>query len=171
MIYFMQEMKGDILMKKALAIILSIMFVFTVTGCGSSNKENLKPKDVKDKYIAKKTELKDLPKYPGSILVYDNQSLWGDENCAYWSWTYVTTGSANEIIDFFEKEFVNLGYSISEKSTPGSKFFMRVEESDFYINSSSWDKENNKKLPDEVTPETPGREYEIIVNLDKWNNR
>lgn len=155
-------------MKKMLLAFLSIPLIFTLSACKA---ETTPTKAVGNKYVAEKAELKGLPVYPDARLVYDQESSWGDEDSSYWGWIYVTTASANEILDFFEKEFSNLGYKMTEKTTHGSIFFIRDEDNYIYIDNITWDKENTAKLPDEVTPETPGREYRIQVNLDKWKKK
>ena len=105
-------MKGGIKMKKMLLAFLSIPLVFTLSACTAKTTPT---KAVENQYVAEKAELKDLPVYPDARLVYDQESSWGGEDSSYWGWIYVTTAIANEILDFFEKEFSNLGYQMTEK--------------------------------------------------------
>lgn len=167
-------------MRKIIVLITSVVFIFILTACSCNNESkgsantktnSNKGNQVSEEYVPKKAELKKLPVYPGALLVYDNETKWSDENSDYWMWVYVTTGSGSEIIEFFKTELQNLGFEIGDASTMGKIFYLYTKDDEIYLENFSWDKSSYKKLPDEVNPDTPGRQYRIIVNLNKWNNR
>ena len=167
-------------MKKKIAIIMSIVLIFTLTGCGGNNKSNDSTKgnsnnDNENKVIEKENKPKhdfvpqkavpnNLPVYPDAILWSDTET-WTTEG-TNWMWLYNTTASANEIIDFFTTELQNLGFEIDPKFT-----FANYEE--FFVRDTTKTVEVGWMDDgiEDVNPDTSGRGYMIIVNLDKWNER
>jgi hypothetical protein len=146
-------------------------FLFILTGC-VNNENNLKPiKDETNDSVKKDSDLEtfipqkgvpnNLPVYPGAILVNDIIS-YGENN---WQWLYHTTASGNEIVDFFTVEFQNLGFEINTQNTFAAyeEFFVNTTNSTVSVYWLSID-----ELEGEVNPDTPGRSYAIVVNLNEW---
>lgn len=172
-------------MKKIAFLFTAFILVFALTACNSNiepnkpdnsnvnsssiidNETQVTEKDENtdhDNYIPKKAVPKNLPIYPDAILWGDMISF-GDNS---WQWLYTTTGSGNEIVEFFKTELQNLGFEIDEEYT-------YAEHEEFFVSTTNlviqvyWLDSDN--LTDEVNADTPERHYGIIVNLDEWDNR
>lgn len=169
-------------MKKIIVLIFSIMVIFVLTACSCNNKSkdpvNNNSNSNNDNgnqaieesdnteydYVPSKALPENLPIYPGATLWSDNET-WATEG-TNWMWFFNTTGSANEIVEFFTTEFQKLGFEIDENST-----FANYEE--FFVRDTTRTVEIGwlgSEIED-INPDTPGRGYMIIVNLDAWNKR
>ena len=157
-------------MKKVFAILLSIVLILTLTGCGDKDSTNVKKKKTSNNYVPIKAEPKGLPIYPGAVLNRDYEvTVVEDEDSTYWSWAYSTTGSAAEIIEYYKSELTKLGYTFEKEDIFDRYFTLTTTDSDIVVSYSSIYKSNRDTLPDEVDGDTPGRDYTIKINLDKWN--
>jgi len=115
--------------------------------------------------VPKKAVPDNLPIYPEAILWSDTISYGEGNN---WQWLYSTTGSGNEIVEFFTKELQNLGFEIDEEYTIAFREEFFVTTTDSVINVYWLDSDN---LTDDVTADTPNRHYGIIINLDEWKTQ
>ena len=164
-------------MRKSIFICCFIL-LFALTGCNSNNESNgpangnansnneSQVKETVDNtehenYMPQKAVPENLPIYPDAILSGDTAS-YGDNS---WQWLYSTTDSGNEIVEFFKTELQNLGFEINEDQTFAYREEFFVTTTDSVIQVYYLDSDN---LPDEVNPDTPGRHYGIVVNLDEW---
>jgi hypothetical protein len=167
-----------------IAILLSVIILtFALTACDSSNRaddsnaNNGSSIDDEtqvtestnntnhDNYVPKKAVPDNLPIYPEAILWSDTISYGEGNN---WQWLYSTTGSGNEIVEFFTKELQNLGFEIDEEYTIAFREEFFVTTTDSVINVYWLDSDN---LTDDVTADTPNRHYGIIINLDEWKTQ
>lgn len=170
---------------KKISILFFVIFLTSVlTACGGTNKsddnnvkndpnvinetqptESIDSTDY-DNYVPQKAVPDDLPTYPDAVLTSDIVSF--EENS--WQWLYSTTGSGNEIVEFFRTELQSLGFEIDEERTIANyeEFFVATTDSIIQI---YWLDSDNLSEIDAVTPDTPNRHYSIIVNLDKWEAR
>ncbi len=116
-------------------------------------------------YVPKKEFVKSVPIYPGAVIVDDTATTLNNmENC--WMWTFKSDASANEIVDFYERELEKLGYEVEYASAFQDSISLHI--TDYYITvQDSFDLWGLSDLPDEVDPDTPGRAFDITVNLDK----
>lgn len=160
-------------MKKALSTMIVFILLFTLTGCinnkedfNSSNRDQDQATETEkgvmsEEFVPRKAVPHNIPVYPGAILVNDIAS-YGDNS---WQWLYDTTGSGNEIINFFTTALRDLGLEINEEGTLAihEEFFVATTNS---VVSVYW--LNDDELGEGVNPDTPGRGYAIIVNLDEW---
>ena len=113
-------------MKKVFAILLSVVLIFTLTGCGDKDSTNVKKKKTSNNYVPIKVEPSGLPIYPGATLNRDYEvTVVEDEDSTYWSWAYSTTGSANEIIEYYKTELTKLGYTFKKEENSLKQFFRR----------------------------------------------
>ncbi len=158
-------------MRKAIFICCFIL-IFTLTACNSNNESQVA--ETTDNiehgsYVPQKAVPENLPIYPDATLSSDS-AFYGDDSWGNsWQWFYSTNASGNEIVEFFKTEFQNLGFEIDEEQTFANfeEFFVTTTESVIGVYWLSID-----EFPTEVdvNPDTPGREYAIVVNLDEWNN-
>lgn len=170
---------------RKLTIVCCFVLIFALTACGS-NKEPVEPangntnndgnggqiteptnNNEQESYVPEKAVPENLPIYPGAILWNDSIS-YGDNN---WMWLYSTTGSGNEIVEFFTTELLNLGFEIDADSTFAIHEEFGVTTADravivYWLGTSDLEIEE-----EDVDPDTPGRGYGIIVNFDVWNSR
>ncbi len=166
-------------MKKAIAILFSIILVFTLIGCGDKTPTTANKNKDSKKYIPEHSLPKDLPIYPGAVLnrgyevnVTDIDEETEEEiEVIHWAWTFSTTGSAREIIDFYKNELTELGYELKSETLHGNYFGLSTVDSDIHISYAIIGKSNSDSLPDLVMPDTPGRDYSIQIHPDKWKNR
>lgn len=166
-------------MKKTL-FICCLVLIFALAACSSKIKPNdptngnangdnggqgAEPTGHDDSaYKPEKAVPKNLPVYPGAVLTYEVPS-YGDKT---WQWFYSTTASGNEIVAFFVAEFQKLGFEIDGEATFAhyEEFFIVTTDSVVSVYWLSID-----DLPDEVVdPDTPGRDYAIVVNLNEWDD-
>ena len=169
---------------KKLIFICCFILLFVLTACNSNNdpnepaNSNANSNSISDNesqvietadntehenYVPQKAVPGNLPIYPDAILRGDAAS-YGDNS---WQWFYSTTDSGNEIVEFFKTEFQNLGFEINGDQTFAYREEFFITTTDLVIQVYYLDSDN---LPDEVNPDTPGRHYGIIVNLDEWND-
>lgn len=178
MIGLKQELKGEFILKKIYVTIISIVLIFVLTGCGGNNEKE-KPANIDstndnaskvteptdnirdENFVPQKAVPKDLPVFPGAILWFDSET-WAAEG-TNWMWFYNTTGSANQIVEFFTAELKNLEFEIDAFAL-GEEFSVRDVNG---LVNVGWIDDGIE----DVNPDTPGRGYMIIVNLDAWNNR
>ena len=167
---------------KKVVIVCCFVLIFALTACGgnkvpnepangNANNDNgdqiTEPSgdNEQEDYVPEKAVPKNLPVYPGAILW--NDSISGND----WMWLYSTTGSGNEIVEFFTTELQNLGFEIDADSTFAIYEEFGVTTKDrtvivYWLGTSDLEIEE-----EDVDPDTPGRGYGIIVNLDNWNSR
>ncbi|MDY6827693.1 MAG: hypothetical protein SVV67_11155 [Bacillota bacterium] len=175
-------------MKKLAVLFLVLFLTLSLTACGSANKTDDDSENTgatvidetestdsidntdnenNDKYVPQKAVPEDLPIYPGAILWSDSTSYGEDNN---WQWLYSTTGSGNEIVEFFIKELQNLGFEIDEEYTFANREEFFVTTTDLIVQVYWLDSDNLSEV-DAVTADTPNRHYSIVVNLDEWEAR
>lgn len=107
---------------------------------------------------------KNLPIYPDSNMTLTLPSFTGENIRTWW---FDSPASGNEIVEFYITELKNLGLEIDEDYTyvDDATFEVHtVNEVVTVINDES------QTFSSEVNPDTPGRNYIIAVNLDKWND-
>lgn len=163
-------------MKKRIVVCFLIL-ILALTACGgnadskepvNSKNENqitkTQDKTKQENYVPQKAVPKNLPVYPGATLFHDEMTFW--EN--HWIWDFYTTGSANEIIAFFETELKKMGYEILEGNFGADRHEFYLFAGLFDIQISNLDSE---KDPDKFNPDTPGRGYSILVNLESLEGR
>jgi hypothetical protein len=172
---------------KKLIFICCFILLFALTGCNSNNESN-EPSNGNSisgnesqvtetadntgqgSYVPQKAVPKNLPIYPGAILGSDfaffGPSDFGDNS---WQWNYIPNASGNEIVEFFRTEFENLGFEIDEDFTYalGEEFFVNTTDRIVAVYFLGGD---DVPAGVEVTADTPGRHYGIVVDLDKWND-
>ncbi len=153
---------------------MTVFIMIFLVGCGISddknnldeqlNEENNTEKQ-SEEYIPKKALPEGIPVYPGAILTGDIPSV-GDG----WQWLYKTTGSGNEILEFFIDSFQELGFEIDNDFTTANyeEFFVVTKDNTISV---YWLDSDSISDVDEVTPDTPNRHYSIVVDLTKWENR
>lgn len=162
-------------MRKIISIIC-IILIFTLTGCSfgkwSPYKEILKgiTEEVLDGvtdpdnsgYKSSKAVPKNLPVYPGAVLWSDSRGYGESE----WMWLYDTSGSGNQIVEFFTTELNKLGLKVDEEKALAFRetFFVMTED---YVVQVFWLGDDH--IDENTNEDTPNRGYGIIVNLDKWN--
>ncbi|HKK96349.1 MAG TPA: hypothetical protein VJ916_08570 [Anaerovoracaceae bacterium] len=172
-------------MKKFVILFATFILIFALTACSSddgsnesddSNVNNSSEMESEteaedsssevgdDNYVPEIAVPDGLPVYPDAIL-YNDLISYGDNS---WQWFYATTGSGNDIVEFFRTEFQNLGFAIDEEYTFAQReeFFATTADS---VISVYWLDSDN--LTDDVNEDTPERHYGIIVDLDGWNDR
>ncbi len=165
---------------RKMVFICCLILIFGLSACSSNNEPNepangnansdngsqvAETEHEDHGYEPNKAVPENLPIYPDAILTYDVAS-YGDNS---WQWLYNTTASGNEIVEFFKTEFQNLGFEIDGDGTFAyrEEFFIATTDSVISVYWLSID-----DLPDEdVNPDTSGRGYSIVVNLDQWNDR
>ncbi len=171
-------------MRKFIAIIMSIILVFTLTGCNSKNqfKDSDNPamdiiknqlKETVDQIQREDAGIDDinpeeilpnkLPIYPGSDMTltmpsyteYNSRTWWFDSNA-----------TGNELVEYFKTELQKLGIEIDEENTYARTFQIMVSTKAKVVMVQNDESEN---IAGDVNPDTPGRSYFVIVDLDKWN--
>ena len=159
------------LKKNGLGITLMIFLMIFMVGCVDNSNENVKEQEERQnevEYIEETEEYTPSEALPEGIPVYPGAILWGDtpsqEN---WQWLYTTTGSGNEIVDFFTRELTALGFAIDDEYTftYGDEFFISTKDG---IIGVYWLGDEAAK---NATPDTPNRGYGIIVDVEAWENR
>lgn len=185
-------------MKKLMYLILVVFLVFALAACGGKTSSTdptndnagggngsqvtepskpAEPADKNDKYTyePEKAPPKNLPVYPGAVMVYDSQATGYKYGENSWQWHYDTAASGNEIVAFFRAAFQDLGIPIDEDYTLANfeEFFIQTNTLDSRTASVGWlgyENSENKK-DDELSPDTKGRGYMILVDLDRWAER
>lgn len=178
-------------MRKILTLALAILLIFALAACGgktepvdSANNANgdngsqvTEPdnKPGADLFVPDKAPPKNLPVYPGAVMVYDLQATGYKYGENSWQWHYDTDASGNEIVAFFVAAFQDLGIPIDEQYTGANfeEFFIQTNTLDNRTASVGWlGYENSEnKNDDELTADTLGRSYMILVDLDRWKER
>ncbi len=183
-------------MKKLVYLVLVVLLVFALAACGDKTSSTeptgpadngsqvtepdnkpQEPADKNDKYTyePEKAPPKNLPVYPGANLVYDFQSTGYKYGENSGQWHYDTDASGNEIVAFFVAAFQDLGIPIDEDYTGANfeEFFIQTNTLDSRTASVGWlGYENSEnKNDDELSPDTKGRGYMILVDLDRWEER
>lgn len=163
-------------MKKIITVVVSIGFILALTGCTGNKTSDLDNNKVKNEETniiqSSKLPPKNLPVYPDAKRFGDVKSFTYAKN-TYLEWYYETSANAEEIVDFFKKEFQNLGLEIMPYGTyiQGSQFSVTAWEPGVQDKTiafvSNLESEN---LSDEIDGKTTERQYAIRINIDMWNN-
>jgi len=118
-----------------------------------------------EEYIPTKPLPEGLPVYPEAILINEIPSNEGS-----WQWLFQTTGSGREIMTFFINSLSELGFSIDNSATIANHEEFFVITADKTIRVYWLDSESIADI-DNVTPDTPNRNYAIFVDLNRWETR
>ena len=171
------------MMKKAI-LIWCFVFVFALTACSgnepsepsrSSANSNHESSEIEtEKATEKETEHindesdesvpKDLPIYPGSEMALALPT-YGFNGMVWW---FESPGSGKEIFDFYTTELKKAGLEINDEYSGLEGFTFEIHTVNEVVTVINNEAET---ISSEVTPDTPGREYIISVDFDKWNER
>lgn len=170
-------------MKKLMAMLLSVVLIFTLAGCKDNEKTEGTTDDIKTS--TKSTQTKVPSKYknyaiPKNIAIYPGAKRYGDVGYAvykddvYLKWHYQTNANATEIYEFYKTEFTNMGFEVEGLGTylADGTFAVMVWDpvkTDRILISISY--VDTEELPEDVTSDTSGRNYFVNVNIDIWNSR
>lgn len=106
---------------------------------------------------------------PDGLPVYPDAELWNDLPSfgeGVWQWLYQTTGSGNDIVDFFVDALQDIGFDIDSEDTYAfnEEFFITTADQVVRVYWLDGDEP-------EMDPDTPNRGYGIIVDLEGWEAR
>lgn len=168
-------------MKKIMKLILVLFLAIILLACKTEtptdqtgkadndvNKEVMQKEEVKDEsqeevYLPEHPIPKNLPVYPGAILVNDvaTTSFHGDAKHLYF---YETDANANEIVEFFVIELEKLGIEIDRENTGvfagGIEFFVKTVPDVVSLGDSA---------EEGVDENTKGRPYMIEILISEWD--
>ena len=102
----------------------------------------------------------EIPVYPGAVL-YADLPNWDDT----WQWLFTTTGSGNDIVEFFVDAFQEMGYEIDPEFTYAEREEFGITTADHSIQIYWLDYEGSI---DDVDADTPNRWYGVILDPEDW---
>ena len=168
--------------KKSILLFTALLMVLTMAACtsDSGNDEVTPPESddseqvTQDDSSSEESQESDssgftpgvavpdgLPVYPGAELAND---LPGGEGRH--QWLYQTTGSGNDIVEFFVDAFQDLGFGIDSDFTFAEREEFVVTTSDHVVQVYWLGSEES-----DLTADTPNRGYGIVVLVDQWEAR
>ena len=163
---------------------ISIVFVLTLSGCVGKNvlKDSDNPamdiiknqlKETVDQIQREDADLDDinpeeilpnkLPIYPGSDMTL-TLPLYTEDNSR--TWWFDSNATGNELVEYFKTELQKLGIEIDEENTYAKTSQIMVSTKDSIVKVMNDESEN---IAGDVNPDTPGRSYFVLVDLNKWN--
>ena len=133
------------------------------TALEPNDDENDDPSDINgsDGFVPGVAVPDGLPVYPGAELRNDLPGV-GER----WQWLYSTTGSGNDIVEFFVDAFQDLGFGIDSDYTFADREEFFITTDDLMVQVYWLASED-----DDLNPDTPNRGYGIVVDLDRWAAR
>ena len=113
---------------------------------------------------------------PANMPVYPEAVKFGEVEVStyagftYLAWYYKSTASANELVEFYTKEFEKLGLYVEEFATYvyDAQFGLAASKdaAAYFMGSISFT--DTEDLSNDVDPDTPNRHYKISINIDQW---
>ncbi len=170
------------------ALVMSLALVLTACGSDTSDTEppaasdvtepatdttapaaDEEPDEVVDEGFTPERPLPaDFPVFPGAVMWHYISS--GDLHHYLYS---NTTGTAEEIVEFFGTSFRELGLQVTTEFSIFEEFGVAAVipgVDDITVAASVYYLDDSSEL-DDITPTTPGRSYAVAIDLDAWAAR
>jgi len=171
------------LLKKSILLFIAVVLVLTVSACSTNSGNNEAP-DLESDYTedtsldnGSSEESHDPDTFvfvpsvavPEDLPIYPDAELWSDmpagEEC--WQWLYQTTGSGNDIVEFFVDALQDLGFDIDSEYTFAEREEFSIITTDNIVGVYWLGSDESEDL----TADTPNRGYGIFVHQEGWGAR
>ncbi len=167
------------MLKKIVLPIIIVLFVLAVGACSPDTGDDetpapdAEPSESEDQgnvsdetggesdssgFVPSEPVPEGLPVYPDAVLTNDLPSFDGR-----WQWLYQTTGSGNDIMEFFVGAFEDLGFDIDPQFTFAEREEFVVTTADGVVEVYWLSSEES-----DLTPDSPDRGYGIVVLQERW---